>query len=90
MQNPVQKNLMPLNSYFENYIHTYILEFYLKSIFKKNGVTIDFEYAIYNYQNDEMVYGNKELDTISSPSLTKLIINLSKLLSAVWFKVLSF
>lgn len=35
-----------------------ILEFYLKSEFKKIGIATDFEYAIYNCSSDEMVYGN--------------------------------
>lgn len=35
-----------------------ILEFYLKSEFKKMGIDTDFEYAIYNCSSDEMVYGN--------------------------------
>jgi len=35
-----------------------ILEFYLKSDFKKMGIATDFEYAIYNCSSDEMVYGN--------------------------------
>jgi two-component system phosphate regulon sensor histidine kinase PhoR len=35
-----------------------ILEFYLKSEFKKMGLATDFEYAIYNCSSDEMVYGN--------------------------------
>lgn len=35
-----------------------ILEFYLKSEFKKVNLTTDFEYAMYNCQSDEMVYGN--------------------------------
>jgi two-component system phosphate regulon sensor histidine kinase PhoR len=35
-----------------------ILEFYLKSEFKKIGLATDFEYAIYNCSSDEMIYGN--------------------------------
>jgi two-component system, OmpR family, phosphate regulon sensor histidine kinase PhoR len=35
-----------------------ILEFYLKSEFKKFNLTTDFEYAMYNCQSDEMIYGN--------------------------------
>ncbi|MGL2986589.1 sensor histidine kinase [Flavobacterium sp. RSSA_27] len=59
VQNPVQKIS---NDYYivnvENDFDASILEFYLKSAFKKLGVTTDFEYAIYNCQSDEMVYGN--------------------------------
>ncbi|NMH29263.1 sensor histidine kinase [Flavobacterium silvaticum] len=35
-----------------------ILEFYLKSEFEKSDIRTDFEYAMYNCQSDEMVYGN--------------------------------
>lgn len=35
-----------------------ILEYYLKSEFKKRNLTTDFEYAMYNCSSDEMVYGN--------------------------------
>ena len=49
VQNPVQKIS---NDYYivnvENDFDASILEFYLKSVFKKLGVTTDFEYAIYN------------------------------------------
>jgi len=59
VQNPVQKIA---NDYYivnvENDFEASILEFYLKSEFKKIGLTTDFEYAIYNCQSDEMVYGN--------------------------------
>ncbi|MEO8535288.1 MAG: HAMP domain-containing sensor histidine kinase [Flavobacterium sp.] len=58
-QNPVQKIA---NDYYivnvENDFEPDILEFYLKSEFKKMNITTDFEYAMYNCQSDEMVYGN--------------------------------
>jgi two-component system phosphate regulon sensor histidine kinase PhoR len=58
-QNPVQKIA---NDYFivniENDFEPDILEFYLKAEFKKMNITTDFEYAMYNCQSDEMVYGN--------------------------------
>lgn len=57
--NPVQKIA---NDYYivnvENDFEPDILEFYLKSEFKKMNITTDFEYAMYNCQSDEMVYGN--------------------------------
>ncbi|MCG8696943.1 MAG: HAMP domain-containing histidine kinase [Bacteroidales bacterium] len=34
------------------------LEFYLKSEFKKIGLSTDFEYAVYDCETDDMVYGN--------------------------------
>ena len=42
----------------ENDFEPDVLEFYLKSEFKKIGIITDFEYAMYNCQSDEMVYGN--------------------------------
>ncbi|WP_163394378.1 sensor histidine kinase [Flavobacterium limi] len=58
-QNPIQKIA---NDYYivniDNDFEPDILEFYLKSEFKKMNITTDFEYAMYNCQSDEMVYGN--------------------------------
>lgn len=58
-QNPVQK---VANDYYivnvENDFEPDILEFYLKTEFKKMNITTDFEYAMYNCQSNEMVYGN--------------------------------
>ncbi len=39
-------------------INAEILEFYLKNEFEKLNIQSDFEYAIYDCSNDEMVYGN--------------------------------
>ncbi|MDL2143026.1 HAMP domain-containing sensor histidine kinase [Flavobacterium tructae] len=71
-QNPVQKIA---NDYYivniDNDFEPDILEFYLKSEFKKMNITTDFEYAMYNCQSDEMVYGNyislSEKKTIKQP-----------------------
>ena len=56
--NPVRKIS---NDYYivniENAFEPDILEFYLRSEFKKMHITTDFEYAVYNCQSDEMVYG---------------------------------
>jgi two-component system, OmpR family, phosphate regulon sensor histidine kinase PhoR len=58
-ENPVKKIS---NDYYivniENDFDPEILEFYLKSEFVKRNITTDFEYAMYNCQSDEMVYGN--------------------------------
>ncbi|NHM06253.1 HAMP domain-containing histidine kinase [Flavobacterium sp. CYK-4] len=58
-ENPVQKIS---NDYYivniDNDFEPKILEFYLKSEFEKIGVSTDYEYAMYNCQSDEMVYGN--------------------------------
>ena len=58
-QNPIKK---VANDYYivnvENDFQPDILEFYLKEEFAKFNITTDFEYAMYNCQSDEMVYGN--------------------------------
>ncbi len=58
-ENPVQKIA---NDYYivnvSNDFDARILEFYLKTEFQKANINTDFEYAIYNCQSDEMVYGN--------------------------------
>jgi two-component system phosphate regulon sensor histidine kinase PhoR len=58
-KNPVRKIS---NDYYivnvDNDFEPEILEFYLISEFKKMNITTDFEYAMYNCQSDEMVYGN--------------------------------
>jgi two-component system, OmpR family, phosphate regulon sensor histidine kinase PhoR len=58
-ENPVQKisndyYIVNVNNDFE----PEVLEYYLKSEFAKATLNTDFEYAIYNCQSDEMVYGN--------------------------------
>lgn len=58
-ENPVQKIS---NDYYivniDNDFEPKILEFYLKNEFEKVNLNTDFEYAMYNCQSDEMVYGN--------------------------------
>ncbi len=58
-ENPIQKIS---NDYYivnvDNDFEPKILEFYLKSEFEKRNIITDFEYAMYNCQSDEMVYGN--------------------------------
>lgn len=58
-ENPIKKLA---NDYYivnvENDFKPEILEFYLKSEFMKFNIATDFEYAMYNCQSDEMVYGN--------------------------------
>jgi two-component system phosphate regulon sensor histidine kinase PhoR len=58
-ENPIRKIS---NDYYivniDNDFEPEILEFYLNSEFKKMNITTDFEYAMYNCQSDEMVYGN--------------------------------
>lgn len=81
-QNPVQKIS---NDYYivniQNAFEPDILEFYLRSEFKKMNITTDFEYAVYNCQSDEMVYGKyisfsekqKEKQTVSFPKHKNLV-----------------
>ncbi len=58
-QNPIEKLA---NDYYivnvNNDFEPEILEFYLRSEFEKVDIRTDFEYAMYNCQSDEMVYGN--------------------------------
>ena len=58
-ENPIKKLA---NDYYivnvENDFQPDILEYYLKTEFAKFNITTDFEYAMYNCQSDEMVYGN--------------------------------
>ena len=58
-ENPIKKIA---NDYYivnvENDFEPKILEYYLKTEFAKFNITTDFEYAMYNCQSDEMVYGN--------------------------------
>lgn len=58
-ENPIQK---VSNDYYlvniDNDFEPEILEFYLKTEFEKANINTDFEYAMYNCQSDEMVYGN--------------------------------
>lgn len=56
--NPVNK--MATDYYVinvENDFQPDILEFYLKEEFAKSNINTDFEFAMYNCQSDEMVYG---------------------------------
>jgi two-component system phosphate regulon sensor histidine kinase PhoR len=81
-QNPVRKIS---NDYYivniENAFEPDILEFYLRSEFKKMHITTDFEYAVYNCQSDEMVYGKyisssekgKTKKTVSFPKHKDLV-----------------
>ncbi len=58
-ENPIKKIA---NDYYivnvDNDFEPKILEYYLKSEFTKFNITTDFEYAMYNCQSDEMVYGD--------------------------------
>lgn len=42
----------------KDFIEAEILEHYLKRNFEKQNINLDFEYAIYDCQSDEMIYGN--------------------------------
>jgi two-component system phosphate regulon sensor histidine kinase PhoR len=67
-ENPIKKIA---NDYYivnvDNDFEPNILEYYLKSEFIKFNITTDFEYAMYNCQSDEMVYGNYISLTNKSP-----------------------
>ena len=80
--NPVKKIA---NDYYivnvENDFQPEILEYYLTSEFKKFNIATDFEYAMYNCQSDEMVYGKyisltdtkKELHSVNFPKHKNLV-----------------
>lgn len=67
-ENPIKKIA---NDYYivnvDNDFEPKILEYYLKTEFAKASITTDFEYAMYNCQSDEMVYGNYVSFTQKSP-----------------------
>ena len=67
-ENPIKKIA---NDYYvvniDNDFEAEILEYYLKSEFKKANLNTDFEYAMYNCQSDEMVYGNYVSATNKTP-----------------------
>jgi two-component system phosphate regulon sensor histidine kinase PhoR len=66
--NPIKKIA---NDYYianvDNEFEPAILEYYLKTEFTKFNINTDFEYAMYNCQSDEMVYGNYISVTDKSP-----------------------
>ena len=68
VENPIKKIA---NDYYvvnvDNDFEAEILEYYLKSEFKKANLNTDFEYAMYNCQSDEMVYGNYVSATNKTP-----------------------
>lgn len=78
VQNPVQKIA---NDYYivnvDNEFEPEILEFYLKTEFKKMNITTDFEYAMYNCQSDEMIYGDYITLTKKNQNAKRLFISQS-------------
>ena len=80
--NPVQK---ASDDYYVVNIHNDfdagILEFYLTNTFVKKGITIDYEYAIYDCETDAMVYGsyvnmskvNKQIASTYFPKANNLV-----------------
>jgi two-component system phosphate regulon sensor histidine kinase PhoR len=71
--NPIKK---VANDYYiinvDNDFEPEILEHYLKVEFGKIGITTDFEYAMYNCQSDEMVYGNYISFTNKTPKKSSI------------------
>lgn len=67
-ENPINK---VSNDYYvvniDNDFEPKILEHYLKTEFTRMGISTDFEYAMYNCESDEMVYGNYVSFTDKSP-----------------------
>ncbi|TGD58072.1 sensor histidine kinase [Flavobacterium humi] len=88
-ENPVQKisndyYIVNVNNDFE----PEILEYYLKTEFEKINITTDFEYAMYNCQSDEMVYGN--YISLSSKSKTKQSVYFPKHKNLVYYFAIRF
>ncbi len=88
-ENPVVK---VSNDYYivniDNDFEPDILEFYLRSEFKKMNITTDFEYAMYNCQSDEMVYGNYV--SLSEKSKTKHSVYFPKHKNLVYYFAIRF
>nr|WP_315200518.1 HAMP domain-containing sensor histidine kinase [uncultured Flavobacterium sp.] len=88
-KNPVSKIS---NDYYivniDNDFEPEILEFYLISEFKKMNITTDFEYAIYNCQSDEMVYGN--YISLSEKKQTKHSVHFPKHKNLVYYFAIRF
>lgn len=88
-KNPVRKIS---NDYYivniDNDFEPEILEFYLISEFKKMNITTDFEYAMYNCQSDEMVYGN--YISLSQKAQTKHSIHFPKHKNLIYYFAIRF
>lgn len=88
-ENPIRK---VSNDYYivniDNDFEPDILEFYLKSEFKKININTDFEYAMYNCQSDEMVYGNYV--SLSDKSKTKHSVYFPKHKNLVYYFAIRF
>lgn len=88
-KNPVRKIS---NDYYivniDNDFEPEILEFYLISEFKKMNITTDFEYAMYNCQSDEMVYGN--YISLSEKKQTKHSVDFPKHKNLVYYFAIRF
>jgi two-component system phosphate regulon sensor histidine kinase PhoR len=88
-KNPVSKIS---NDYYivnvDNDFEPEILEFYLISEFKKMNIDTDFEYAMYNCQSDEMVYGNYV--SLSEKKQTKHSVHFPKHKNLVYYFAVRF
>jgi two-component system phosphate regulon sensor histidine kinase PhoR len=88
-KNPVRKIS---NDYYivniDNDFEPELLEFYLISEFKKMNITTDFEYAMYNCQSDEMVYGN--YISLSEKKQTKHSVHFPKHKNLVYYFAIRF
>jgi two-component system phosphate regulon sensor histidine kinase PhoR len=88
-KNPVRKIS---NDYYivniDNDFEPEILEFYLISEFRKMNITTDFEYAMYNCQSDEMVYGN--YISLSEKKQTKHSVHFPKHKNFVYYFAIRF
>lgn len=88
-ENPIKKIA---NDYYivnvDNDFEPKILEYYLKSEFTKFNITTDFEYAMYNCQSDEMVYG--DYISFSNKSPEKRTVHFPKHKNLVYYFAIRF
>lgn len=74
VENPVRKIS---NDYYvvniDNDFEPEILEFYLKTEFVKINIPANFEYAVYNCQSDEMIYGGYVTNIDNDQNLRKVM-----------------
>lgn len=88
-ENPIKK---VANDYYivnvENDFQPDILEYYLKTEFAKFNISTDFEYAMYNCQSDEMVYGN--YISFSEKTSAKKSVNFPKHKNLVYYFAVRF
>lgn len=87
--NPINK---VSNDYYivnvENDFEPEVLEYYLRTEFEKYNIATDFEYAMYNCNSDEMVYGN--YISMTDKSISKNSVSFPKHKNLVYYFAIRF